>query len=194
MFYGKFHSSSTYKHPEMDFQFSSNENRQLMKPNRKRLTQDQIRLLETSFNSNRKLQVDSKLELARRLGLPPRQVAIWYQNRRAREKIHTIEVDHKTIQLELDSVLAENRRLEQEVAMLKHELNKVQQMLSVANPITLLPSSTSQTYSSSPAYMIYSWENSEALPLEELYSCLISSEGQPKKQGRNDLPVHSVRF
>ncbi|XP_031255288.1 homeobox-leucine zipper protein ATHB-52-like [Pistacia vera] len=179
----------------MDFQFSSNENRPLMKPNRKRLTQDQIRLLETSFNSNRKLQVDCKLELARRLGLLPRQVTIWYQNRRAREKIHTIELDHKTIQLELDSVLLENRRLEQEVCMLKHELNKVQQMLSVANPsITLLPSSTSQTNSSSPDNMIYSWENSGVLPLEELYSCPISREGQPEKQGRIDLSVHSVRF
>lgn len=178
----------------MDLQFSS-KIRQLSKLSRKRLTQDQVRLLETCFNANQKLQVDCKLELARRLGLPPRQIAVWYQNRRARKKIHTIELDYKTIQQELDNVLAENRKLEQEVGMLKHELKKAQQMLLASNPAaTLLPTvSTSDnndlTSSSSPVNMICSWEDTELLPMDELYSCLISPQGQPENHSMNHLSI-----
>lgn len=105
----------------------------MKKTERKRLAQDQIKLLEMSFNANQRLQVDCKLELARRLGLPPRQVAVWYQNRRARQKIQTTEVDYKTIQIELNNVLAENTRLEQELSMLKNELNKARQRLMVSS-------------------------------------------------------------
>ncbi|KAL9458243.1 hypothetical protein AB3S75_007164 [Citrus x aurantiifolia] len=170
-------------------------NRQPSKLSRKRLTQDQVRLLETSFNANQKLQVDRKLELARRLGLPPRQIAVWYQNRRAREKIHTIELDYKTIRQELDNVLAENRKLEQEVGMLKHELKKSQQMLLASNPsATLLPSvSTSGdndlTSSSSPLNITCNWEDTGLLPMDELYSCLIRPQGQPENHSMNDLSI-----
>ncbi|RVW79367.1 Homeobox-leucine zipper protein ATHB-52 [Vitis vinifera] len=44
---------------------------------KKRLTQDQVRLLETSFDHGKKLEPERKLHLARELGVPPRQVAIW---------------------------------------------------------------------------------------------------------------------
>ncbi|KAK3184063.1 hypothetical protein Dsin_031349 [Dipteronia sinensis] len=182
----------------MDLQFSSTQNRYIKKTNRKRLTQYQVKILEMSFNANQRLQVDCRLELARRLGLPPKQVAVWYQNRRARQKIQTTEVDHKAIQLQLDSVLAENRRLEEEVGMLKFELDKAQQMLMVSTPSANLLSSLSasddndQASSSSPGNMICSWEDAGVLPMEELYSCLISPIGQSYKHNRNDLSIQSL--
>ncbi|KAL5793710.1 hypothetical protein ACOSP7_002304 [Xanthoceras sorbifolium] len=182
----------------MDLQLSSTQNRYIKKTNRKRLTQDQVKLLETSFKANERLQADCKLELARRLGLPPRQVAVWYQNRRARQRIQTTEVDYKNIQLELDNVLAENRRLEHEVGMLMYEMNKAQQMLTVSTPSANLLRTVSASddndhaSSSSPGNMICSWDDAGVLPMEELYSCLIGPAGQSYKHNRNDLSIQSV--
>ncbi|GFQ01494.1 homeobox-leucine zipper protein athb-52 [Phtheirospermum japonicum] len=93
---------------------------------KKRLSQEQVRLLETNFNTNKKLEPDQKSQLAQELGVPDRQVAIWYQNKRAREKSQSLEADHKALQLRLDNVLADNARLKGEAERLKAELNKIE--------------------------------------------------------------------
>lgn len=153
------------------------------KPHKKRLAKEQLRLLETSFNANKKLKAELKLELAHQLGLPPRQVAIWYQNRRARNKTLSIEHEYKNIQQELGNVLAQNIRLEKEVSMLKHELNKAQQMLyfvsaSSATTLPSLPASGDEHASlSSPGNINCSWGDASVFPEEKLYSCIIGSHG-----------------
>lgn len=93
---------------------------------KKRLSEEQVRLLESNFNFNNKLDPEHKSRLALELGVPPRQVAIWYQNKRARDKIQGLEVDHKVQQLRLKSVLADNSRLKEEVERLKVELTRAQ--------------------------------------------------------------------
>ncbi|XP_021684731.2 homeobox-leucine zipper protein ATHB-52-like [Hevea brasiliensis] len=116
------------------------------RPSKKRLARDQLQILETSFNANQKLKAELKLKLACQLGLPPRQVAIWYQNKRARHKIEAKEHQFKNIQQELGNVLAENIRLEKEVRTLKYELNQAQEMLVLASTppmMILLSGSTS---------------------------------------------------
>ncbi|CAK7322688.1 unnamed protein product [Dovyalis caffra] len=167
----------------LDHQSQSQGNHAL-KPRKKRLTRDQIKLLETSFNANQKLKAENKIELARRLGLPPRQVAIWYQNRRARHKNDATEQDYKNVQLELGNVLAENMRLEKQVSMLRYELNKAQQtiLFGSTTAATTLPSvsgsSDEQANSNSPGNMICNWEdagNDDMFPVEELYPCLTGS-------------------
>lgn len=105
------------------------QNQHPSKPSNTRLTLDQVKLLETSFKSNPKLLAERKLELAGKLGLSSSQVAIWYQNRQAQHKAEAKELDYKTIQLKLNTVLVENRRFEKEVGVLKHELYKAQQIL-----------------------------------------------------------------
>jgi hypothetical protein len=158
-----------------------------LKPRKKRLARDQLNLLETSFNANQKLKAEHKTELARQLGVPPKQVAIWYQNRRARHKNDAIEHDYMNIQLELGNVFAENIRLEKQVSMLKFELNKVQQMIlfgptsSAATLPSVSGSSDEQANSSSPGNMICNWGdagNDDIFPVEELYTCLIGSDTQ----------------
>ncbi|KAA8519738.1 hypothetical protein F0562_013994 [Nyssa sinensis] len=62
----------------MDY-FQSHTRKHPQKCNKKRLSQDQVRLLETSFYFNNKLDPDRKLQLSQELGLPPRQVAIWLE-------------------------------------------------------------------------------------------------------------------
>ncbi|KAI3441512.1 SP-RING-type domain-containing protein [Psidium guajava] len=98
----------------------------------KRLTPDQVRLLERTFASHKKLDPGRKLQLAAELGVPPRQVAIWYQNRRARWRTQTLELDKGALQLKLDDALAEKRKLEQEVASLRQELDRAREMLDAA--------------------------------------------------------------
>ncbi|XP_057764425.1 homeobox-leucine zipper protein ATHB-52 [Salvia miltiorrhiza] len=91
---------------------------------KKRLSEEQVRLLESNFNFNNKLDPEHKSRLALELGVPPRQVAIWYQNKRARNRIQGLEVDHKALQLQLDTVLADNSRLKEEVQRLRLELTR----------------------------------------------------------------------
>ncbi|RZS01561.1 hypothetical protein BHM03_00031441, partial [Ensete ventricosum] len=49
-----------------------------------RLSGEQLSLLEDSFRAHNTLAPDQKQELAQRLHLQPRQVEVWFQNRRAR--------------------------------------------------------------------------------------------------------------
>ncbi|XP_022861039.1 homeobox-leucine zipper protein ATHB-52-like [Olea europaea var. sylvestris] len=91
---------------------------------KKRLTQEQVRLLEISFNLNNKLNPERKSQLAQELGLPSTRVATWYQNRRARNKNQCLKVTHKALKLRLENVMEDNARLQAEVPRLKQELNK----------------------------------------------------------------------
>lgn len=114
-------------------QFQYPETRKHQTKHKKRLSQDQVMLLETNFNFNNKLDPDRKSQLAFELGVPPRQVAIWYQNKRARDKIQGLEGDHKALQLRLENVLSDNERLKEEVERLKYELHKIKGTLNSFN-------------------------------------------------------------
>ncbi|KAL4322160.1 hypothetical protein AHAS_Ahas14G0182700 [Arachis hypogaea] len=52
--------------------------------NKRRFSDEQIRSLECIFESESKLEPKKKIQLARDLGLQPRQGFIWFQNRWAR--------------------------------------------------------------------------------------------------------------
>lgn len=51
---------------------------------KRRLNMEQVKTLEKSFKMGKKLEPERKAQLARALELQPRQIAIWFQNRRAR--------------------------------------------------------------------------------------------------------------
>ncbi|KAF5730700.1 hypothetical protein HS088_TW19G00295 [Tripterygium wilfordii] len=96
---------------------------------KKRLTRDQVRLLERSFTTNKKLEPELKLQLSTQLGVPPRQVAIWYQNKRARWKTQSLEIDYNTLQVKLQHALLEKSKLERQVMELQGELRRAQEMM-----------------------------------------------------------------
>ncbi|XP_044494234.1 homeobox-leucine zipper protein ATHB-40-like isoform X2 [Mangifera indica] len=93
---------------------------------KRKLTAEQLHLLEESFVSDQKLETDRKEVLASQLNLDPRQVAIWFQNRRARWKTKKIEEELAQIQTSHQSILLDKMRLECEVVMLRQELSEAQ--------------------------------------------------------------------
>ncbi|KAG1330063.1 putative Homeobox-leucine zipper protein HAT5 [Cocos nucifera] len=75
---------------------------------KRRLTADQVQFLEKSFElENMKLEPERKVQLARDLGIQPRQVAIWFQNRRARWKTKQLEKDYEALKSSYDALTAD---------------------------------------------------------------------------------------
>ncbi|KAG6389976.1 hypothetical protein SASPL_151451 [Salvia splendens] len=89
---------------------------------KRRLTVDQVQFLERSFEADNRLEPERKTQLAEELGLQPRQIAVWFQNRRARWKTKQLETDYETfharyetLKSNYDNLLKENDKLKEEV-------------------------------------------------------------------------------
>ncbi|KAI4389081.1 hypothetical protein MLD38_001345 [Melastoma candidum] len=100
-----------------------------MQEKKRRLTPDQVDLLEKTFEVENKLEPERKTELAKKLGVEPRQVAIWFQNRRARRKNKQLELDYDYLKSSYDSLMSnydavvkENEKLKSEVVTLSEKL------------------------------------------------------------------------
>ncbi|XP_059648873.1 homeobox-leucine zipper protein ATHB-13-like [Cornus florida] len=78
----------------------------------RRLNMEQVKTLEKNFELGNKLEPERKLQLARALGLQPRQVAIWFQNRRARWKTKQLERDYQVLKRQFDAIKADNDALQ----------------------------------------------------------------------------------
>ncbi|XP_048135213.1 homeobox-leucine zipper protein HOX3 isoform X2 [Rhodamnia argentea] len=84
-----------------------------------RLTKEQSRLLEESFRQNHTLNPKQKEALATQLKLRPRQVEVWFQNRRARSKLKQTEMECEYLKRWFGSLTEQNRRLQREVEELR---------------------------------------------------------------------------
>ncbi|CAN8314792.1 unnamed protein product [Cochlearia groenlandica] len=84
-----------------------------------RLTKEQSSLLEESFKNHSTLNPKQKQVLARQLNLKPRQVEVWFQNRRARTKVKQTEVDCEILKKCCETLTNENIRLHKEIQELK---------------------------------------------------------------------------
>ncbi|MCL7023422.1 hypothetical protein MKW94_020907 [Papaver nudicaule] len=89
---------------------------------KRRLTADQVLMLEKSFEEENKLEPDRKTQLAKKLGLQPRQVAVWFQNRRARWKTKQLERDYDLLKSSYDSLLSNYDSIVKETEKLKSEV------------------------------------------------------------------------
>ncbi|MQL75930.1 hypothetical protein Taro_008302 [Colocasia esculenta] len=100
-----------------------------------RLTKDQSALLEDRFKEHSTLNPKQKQALAKQLNLRPRQVEVWFQNRRARTKLKQTEVDCEFLKRCCESLTDENRRLQKELQELR--------ALTFAQPLYMqLPAAT----------------------------------------------------
>ncbi|PIN24958.1 hypothetical protein CDL12_02298 [Handroanthus impetiginosus] len=93
---------------------------------KRRLNMEQVKTLEKNFELGNKLEPERKMQLARALGLQPRQIAIWFQNRRARWKTKQLEKDYdllkrqfEALKAENDALQAQNQKLHAEILALK---------------------------------------------------------------------------
>ncbi|KAL8087825.1 hypothetical protein AgCh_037820 [Apium graveolens] len=175
---------SNFKNPQNQKHYSKSNKK-------KRLTQEQVRLLEASFNGNNRLEPERKLQLARELDIPPRQIAIWYQNKRARWKNQSLELDYTALHMRLEAALTQKRQLEKEAQRLRIELQKSQaeiavkqqvQMFHTQPPLVSLSSISSncdEVRSSSlhEDQVNCSWMHDQAMRVEEFYACLMGANG-----------------
>ncbi|KAL6518848.1 Homeobox-leucine zipper protein hat5 [Orobanche hederae] len=115
-------------------------------PERKRrLTPEQVHLLEKSFEAENKLEPERKTQLAKDLGLQPRQVAVWFQNRRARWKTKQLERDYDdlkasydSLRSNYDSILKENDDLKAELLSLTEKFQTAKEPVGDSGPKSVL--------------------------------------------------------
>ncbi|XP_039052461.1 homeobox-leucine zipper protein HAT22-like [Hibiscus syriacus] len=84
-----------------------------------RLSREQYAILEDSFKGHSTVDPKQKQALAELLNLRPRQVEVWFQNRRARTKLKRIEVDCELLKKRCETLTEENKRLHKELQELK---------------------------------------------------------------------------
>ncbi|OAY51059.1 homeobox-leucine zipper protein HAT22 [Manihot esculenta] len=84
-----------------------------------RLSKQQSAILEDSFKEHSTLNPKQKQALAEQLNLRPRQVEVWFQNRRARTKLKQTEVDCEVLRKCCETLTEENKRLQKELQELR---------------------------------------------------------------------------
>ncbi|GMI69557.1 ARABIDOPSIS THALIANA HOMEOBOX 7, homeobox 7 [Hibiscus trionum] len=99
------------------------------KNNKRRFSDDQIRSLESIFESESRLDPRKKFEVAKDLGLQPRQIAIWFQNKRARRKSKQLERDYNNLQDNYNNLASMFEGLKKEKQALLSQLQKLNDLL-----------------------------------------------------------------
>ncbi|XP_042485334.1 homeobox-leucine zipper protein ATHB-13-like [Macadamia integrifolia] len=89
---------------------------------KRRLNMEQVKTLEKNFELGNKLEPERKMQLARALGLQPRQIAIWFQNRRARWKTKQLEKDYDLLKRQFEAIKADNETLQTQNKKLQAEI------------------------------------------------------------------------
>ncbi|XP_073060594.1 homeobox-leucine zipper protein ATHB-40-like [Primulina eburnea] len=93
---------------------------------KRKLSEEQMGMLERSFGSEHKLESERKDRLAAEVGLDPRQVAVWFQNRRARWKSKKMEEEYSKLKSEHHATVTEKCRLETQLLKIKEQLQEAE--------------------------------------------------------------------
>ncbi|KAH9318877.1 hypothetical protein KI387_020646, partial [Taxus chinensis] len=80
---GKRNTEANYKGRRSHRSMNEEEEEQAMARKKLRLSKEQYMYLEATFKAHNTLNMEQKLCLAQKLNLRPRQIEVWFQNRRA---------------------------------------------------------------------------------------------------------------
>ncbi|KAF8093519.1 hypothetical protein N665_0383s0144 [Sinapis alba] len=138
---------------------------------KRKLSDEQVRMLEMSFGDEHKLESERKDRLARELGLDPRQVAVWFQNRRARWKNKRLEDEYTRLKNAHENVVVEKCRLDSEVLHLKEQLDDAER------EIQRLAQRVSGAISNSPISSSVSVEANQTTPFFGDYEVEVDCDG-----------------
>nr|DAD41035.1 TPA_asm: hypothetical protein HUJ06_015358 [Nelumbo nucifera] len=100
---------------------------------KRRLSVDQVKALEKNFEVENKLEPERKVKLAQELGLQPRQVAVWFQNRRARWKTKQLERDYNLLKSNYETLKESHNALQQDKEALLAEIRELKSKLGEEN-------------------------------------------------------------
>ncbi|KAE9612661.1 putative transcription factor homeobox-WOX family [Lupinus albus] len=89
---------------------------------KRRLNLEQVKELEKSFEIRNKLEPERKMQLSKALGLQQRQVAIWFQNRRARWKTKQLEKEYEVLKKHFEALKSDNDNLKAQNQKLHREV------------------------------------------------------------------------
>lgn len=95
----------------------------------KRFSDEQVKSLESMFNREAKLESRNKMQLAQDLGLQPRQVSIWFQNKRARWKSKKLEQEYRVLKANFDALYHQFESLKKENESLLEQLHTLNGLL-----------------------------------------------------------------
>ncbi|KAG0464587.1 hypothetical protein HPP92_018751 [Vanilla planifolia] len=147
-----------------------------------RLSKEQSAFLEESFKEQNTLNPKQKLALAKQLNLRPRQVEVWFQNRRARTKLKQTEVDCEYLKRCCETLREENRRLQKELTELR-ALKTTQPFYMQLPATTLSMCPSCERVSSIPTSIGSATTNPAATTVP-------SGVGQPTSVASDKQPAH----
>ncbi|XP_047319367.1 homeobox-leucine zipper protein ATHB-12-like [Impatiens glandulifera] len=107
----------------------SKQNKTTKKNNKQRFSESQIQSMETMFESETKLEPAKKLQLAKELGLQPRQIAIWFQNRRARWKTKQLHKEYTILHNSYNNLASQFDILKKEKQSLLFQIQNLSELL-----------------------------------------------------------------
>ncbi|XP_020215741.1 homeobox-leucine zipper protein HOX11 [Cajanus cajan] len=132
-----------------------------------RLSKEQSAFLEESFKEHTTLNPKQKLALAKQLNLRPRQVEVWFQNRRARTKLKQTEVDCEYLKRCCETLTEENRRLQKELQELRAlKTSQPFYMQLPATTLTMCPSCERVATNSTTTNQTSNINNGSQIPVE----------------------------
>ncbi|KAK1373499.1 homeobox-leucine zipper protein ATHB-40 [Heracleum sosnowskyi] len=153
---------------------------------KRKLSDEQVNMLEFHFQTDHKLDSKRKDTLASQLELHPRQVAVWFQNRRARWKSKKLEEEYLRLKTQHECTVSEKCLLKSQVLKLKEQLSekeKEKQKLleKISRASSNIPSSSISAGVTEPPFL-------GEFPMEGLESMFCLTENNYEAHGIDYWP------